>query len=85
MTGCPNTNIPSPNTVWHDIKAAYVKCHKHITKLCQDHPGQIHIVIDAWTLTNHHAFAAWMVHLEHEGCMLAFLWDIVEVLESHTG
>jgi hypothetical protein len=26
-----------------------------------------------------------MVHLEHEGMMLAFLLDIIEVPESHTG
>jgi hypothetical protein len=34
---------------------------------------------------NHHAFVAWTVHLEHEGKMLAFLLNIIEVPESHTG
>jgi len=40
---------------------------------------------DAWTSTNHHACVAWTVHFEHKGAMLAFLLDIVELLESHTG
>jgi hypothetical protein len=40
--------------------------------------------MDAWTLPNHHAFVAWTVHFEYNGTMLAFLLDIVEVLESHT-
>jgi hypothetical protein len=30
-------------------------------------------------------FIARMVHLEHEGTMLAFLLDIIKVPESHTG
>ena len=34
---------------------------------------------------NHHAFVAWIVHLEHDGMMLAFLLDIIKVPESHTG
>ena len=84
-TGRPHIKVPSPNTVRRDVKAAYVKCRERITKLLQDHPGRIHIATDAWTSTNHQAFVAWTVHLEHEGCMLAFLLDIVEVPESHTG
>jgi len=28
---------------------------------------------------------AWTVHLEHNGVILAFLLDILEVPESHTG
>ena len=40
---------------------------------------------DAWTSTNHHAFVAWTVHLKHNGAILAFLLDILEVPESHTG
>jgi hypothetical protein len=34
---------------------------------------------------NHRAFVAWTVHFEYEGAMMAFLLDIIEVLESHTG
>jgi hypothetical protein len=30
-------------------------------------------------------FVTWTVHLEHNGTMLAFLLDILEVPESHTG
>jgi len=41
--------------------------------------------MDAWTSTNHHACVAWTVHFKHKGAMLAFLLDVVELLESHTG
>jgi hypothetical protein len=84
-TGRPIIKVPSPNTVRHDIKAAYVKCHKRTSKVLRDHPRHIHIATDAWSSPNHHAFVAWTVHLKHEGCVLAFLLDIVEVPESHSG
>jgi hypothetical protein len=84
-TGHPHLKAPSPNTVRRDIKAAYLKCRDCVSKLLQDHPGRIHIGTDAWTSTNHHAFVAWTVHLEHKGTMLGFLLDIIEVPESHTG
>jgi hypothetical protein len=84
-TGRPNLKVPSPNTIRRDVKATYVKCHECIAKLLQDHPGHIHIVTDVWTSTNHRVFVIWTVHFDHEGCMLAFLLDFVEVPESHTG
>jgi len=84
-TGRPTLKVPSSNTVRRDVKAAYEKCRERIGKLLQDHPGRIHFATDAWTSPNHRAFVAWTVHLEHEGTMLAFLLDIVEVPESHTG
>jgi hypothetical protein len=84
-SGRPHIKVPTPNTVRRDVKAAYAKCRGRITKLLHDHLGRIHIATDAWTSTNHHAFVAWTVHLEHDGCMLVFLLDIMEVPESHTG
>jgi hypothetical protein len=84
-TGHPHLKVPSPNTVRRDVKAAYERCRQRITKLLQEHPGRVHFATDAWTSTNHHAFVAWTVHLEHNGAMLAFLLDIIEVPESHTG
>jgi hypothetical protein len=53
--------------------------------LTQEYPGRLHFATDAWTSPNHCAFVAWTVHLEHQGQMLGFLLDIVEVPESHTG
>jgi len=47
----------------------------------QEHDGKLHFTTDAWTSPNHHASVAWTVHLQHEGKMLAFLLDIVEVTE----
>jgi len=84
-TGHPHRKVPSPSTVRRDVNAAYLKCRERIAKLLQDHPGRVHFATDAWTSTNHHAFVAWTVHLEYNGVMLAFLLDIIEVPESHTG
>ncbi|KAI0284144.1 hypothetical protein BC826DRAFT_872328, partial [Russula brevipes] len=78
-TGHPHLKVPSPNTVRRDVKAAYNKCRQRITTLLREHPGRVHFATDAWTSTNHHAFVAWTVHLEHNGVMLAFLLDILEV------
>ncbi|KAF8469359.1 hypothetical protein DFH94DRAFT_616566, partial [Russula ochroleuca] len=85
MTGHPHLKISSPNTVRHDVKAAYLKCRERIGKLLQDHYGRLHFATDGWTSTNHCMFVTWTVHLEHNGTMLAFLLDILEVPESHTG
>ncbi|KAF8231528.1 hypothetical protein L208DRAFT_1000847, partial [Tricholoma matsutake] len=79
MTGHLHLKVPCPNTVQCDIKAAYMKCHEHISKLLQDHPRHVHFTTDAWMSTNHHVFVAWTVHLEHNGTMLAFLLDAIEV------
>ncbi|KAF8229146.1 hypothetical protein L208DRAFT_1288230 [Tricholoma matsutake] len=85
MTGHLHLKVPCPNTIRCDVKAAYMKCHECVSKLLQDHPGHIHFTTDVWTSTNHHMFVAWTVHLEHNGTMLAFLLDAIEVPESHTG
>jgi len=84
-TGHTHIKVPSPNTVWRNVKAAYSKCRERIINLLQAYPGHIHFATDTWTLTNHHAFVVWTMHVEHEGAMLAFLLDIVEIPESHTG
>jgi hypothetical protein len=85
ITEHPHLKVPSPNTIRRDVNVAYLKCHERIVKLLQDHPGHVHLVTDAWTSTNHHAFVTWTVHFEYNGAMMAFLLDIVEVPESHTG
>lgn len=84
-TGHTHLKVPSPNTVQRDVKAAYLKCHKRIYKLLQEHPGCLHFATDAWISTNHLVFVTWTVHLEHDGTMFTFLLDIVEVPQSHTG
>ena len=84
-TGHNHLKVPSPNTVQCNVKADYVKCCERTSKLLQEHLGLVHFVTDAWTSTNHHACVAWTVHFEHNRAMLAFLLDIVELLESHTG
>ena len=83
--GRPHLAVPSPATVSRDIEAVFEGSRDKIKTLLQDHPGRLHFATDAWTSPNHQAFVAWTVHLEHDGHMLAFLLDVVEVPESHTG
>ena len=47
----------------------------------QEHLGHVHFGTDAWTSLSHIAFITWTVHLHHEGHVLCFLLDIVEVPE----
>ena len=81
LTGRPTTSIPSKTTVARDVEASFHVARQRITKLLQEHPGKLHFATDAWTSPNHRAFLAWTVHLQHEGQMLTFLLDIVEVPE----
>ena len=78
----PNLEIPSASTVARDIKIAFEKCKGRIAKLLREHPGHLHFATDAWTSPNHRAIVAWTVHLEHQGHMLGFLLDVVEVPEA---
>jgi len=52
-----------------------------VSSCIQEHAGCLHFATDAWTSLNHRAFIAWTVHLEHEGEMISFLLDIIEVAE----
>jgi hypothetical protein len=84
-TGNPYLKVPSPNTVRRDVNAVYAKYREHIIKLLQNHPGHIHIATGVWTSIKHRSLLVWTVHHEHEGRMLAFLLDIVQVPESYDG
>jgi hypothetical protein len=41
--------------------------------------------MDAWMSSNHQVFITWTVHLHHEGHILTFLLDVIEIPDSHTG
>jgi hypothetical protein len=84
MAGWLSVELPSNKTISQDIDASFLKCHDHVTKLLQDHPGQLHFATDTWTSLNHCAFLMWTVHLEYEGDMLSFLVDVIEVPEVCT-
>jgi hypothetical protein len=45
----------------------------------QEYDGKLNFTTDAWTSTNHRAFVAVSVHLEHNGIPLTLPLDIVEV------
>ena len=92
LTGRPATQLPSAMTISRDIQTSFALCRDRIAKLLREHPGKIHFATDTWTSPNHRAFVAWTVHFEHQGHMLAFLLDIIEVPEvrslcmcTHTG
>ncbi|KIL63556.1 hypothetical protein M378DRAFT_79508, partial [Amanita muscaria Koide BX008] len=83
--GRPGTSLPTPMTVARDVKLCFETCRVRIDKILKEHLGHVHFATDAWTSLNHRAFVAWTVHLHHEGHLLAFVLDVVEVPESHTG
>jgi hypothetical protein len=47
--------------------------------------GTLSFATDAWTLPNHKAYMALMVHFENDGAPVAMLLDLVEVAKSHSG
>jgi hypothetical protein len=85
LAGRPQLTLPSRHTVARDIDACFEHCRDRIKTLLQDHAGRLHFATDCWTSPNHRAFVAWTVHFAFRGEMLAFLLDIVELPESHTG
>ena len=83
--GRPHLTVPSPMTISRDIKDVFDASREKIHKLLLDHPGRLHFSTDTWTSPNQRAFVAWVVHLEHDGHMLSFLLDVLELPKSHTG
>jgi hypothetical protein len=79
--GRPGTSLPSPMTVSRDIQLSFDKSRKRINTLLNEHKGLLHLATDAWTSPNHRAFVGWTVHLHHEGHILTFVLDILEVPE----
>ena len=51
----------------------------------QEYDGTLSFGTDAWTLPNHKAYVAVMVHFEKNGVLISMLLDVVEVAHSHTG
>ncbi|KAF8232977.1 hypothetical protein L208DRAFT_1269257, partial [Tricholoma matsutake] len=47
----------------------------------KEHDGQVHVVTNTWTSTNHHAFVAWTIHLHHQGKILSS-WTLLKFLRS---
>ena len=80
--GQPKLEIPSASTVARDIKLSFERCKGRIAKLLREYPSHLNFATDAWTSPNHRVIVAWTVHLEHQGHMLGFLLDIVEVPEA---
>jgi len=46
-----------------------------------EHSGHVHFATDTWLSLNHCAFVVWTIYLHHEGSILVFLLDIIEVPE----
>jgi hypothetical protein len=79
--GRPKLSLPSLTTLLRDIHASFDKCRERIAKLLREYPGRLNFATDAWTSPNHRAFVAWSVHFQHDGEMICFLLDIIEVPE----
>ncbi|KAH7903433.1 hypothetical protein BJ138DRAFT_976062, partial [Hygrophoropsis aurantiaca] len=84
-TGRPEYYIPSSSTVSRDVKLVFARTRQRIARMLQQYEGELNFATDAWTSTNHKAFVAVSVHLEHDGKPVAMILDIVEVAKSHTG
>ncbi|KAG2105397.1 hypothetical protein BD769DRAFT_1309691, partial [Suillus cothurnatus] len=82
----PEYYLPSPTTISHDVRLVFAHTRQHIAKILREYKGKISFTMDAWTSTNHRAFMAVLVHLEHNGVPLSLPLDIIEVVKySHTG
>ncbi|KAJ7767087.1 hypothetical protein B0H14DRAFT_2264292, partial [Mycena olivaceomarginata] len=73
--GRPKFRLPGRRAVSRDLNAAYGRARAH------GYNGRLSFSTGAWTSPNHRAFVAWIVHLQHEGELLAFPLDIYEVPE----
>jgi hypothetical protein len=82
--GQSGLTLLSAATAACNIKTIVEGSHEKIKKLLIDHPGCLHFATDAWMSPNHQAFVAWTVHFKHDGHMLTFFLNVVEVTQSHT-
>ncbi|KAG2088739.1 uncharacterized protein F5147DRAFT_587475 [Suillus discolor] len=78
-TGRPEYYLPSPTTISCDVRLVFACTRQHIAKMLREYEGKINFTMDTWTSTNHRAFVAVSVHLEHNGVPLSLPLDIVEV------
>ena len=78
-TGWPEYYILSPSTISYDVRFMFACTQQHIVKMLQEYKGRVSFTTDTWTSPNHHSFIAFCVHMEHEGKLLTFPLDIVEV------
>jgi len=93
--GWPEYYLPSPTTISHDVRLMFAHTQQCIAKMLrvselmlnmcetdltyQEYKGKISFTMDTWTSTNHRAFVAVSVHLEHNGVPLSLPLDIIEV------
>ncbi|KAG2052099.1 hypothetical protein BDR06DRAFT_983285 [Suillus hirtellus] len=77
----PEYYILSPSTVARDVQMS--KTYK-ITCTYQGYPGKVNFTTDGWTLPNHRAFVAVLVHLKLNGKPLTLPLDIIEVAKVHS-
>ncbi|KAG0692625.1 hypothetical protein DFH29DRAFT_817323 [Suillus ampliporus] len=81
-TGQPEYYLPSPTTISCDVWLVFADLMLNMRETdltYQEYEGKINFTMDTWTSTNHRAFVAVLVHLEHNGVPLSLLLDIVEV------
>jgi len=84
-TGRLEYYILSLVTVSRDVKKVFANAQKRIAKMLQEHEGTLSFTTDTWTLPNHKAFGAIMVHFENNRVPICMILDVVEVAISHSG
>ena len=80
-TGRPETYIPSPETISHDVRLIYARTRERLAKMLQKHEGKLSFSTDGWTSPNHRAYIAFMVHLECKGSPLMLPLEIAELAQ----
>ncbi|KAL1739475.1 hypothetical protein HDZ31DRAFT_49335 [Schizophyllum fasciatum] len=100
-TGRPEHYLPSQSTVSRDLKRVFARSRACIAKMLQachlgivmsmeaeylqEYDGDLNFQTDCWTAPNHKAYMGTTVTLEHDGSMMTFVLDVVEVARSHSG
>lgn len=71
----------------HELDSALLRCYMSVTSCSihnaidptyQEYDGKLNFTTDAWTSTNHRAFVAVLVHLEHNGVPMTLPLDVIE-------
>ncbi|KAL1724711.1 hypothetical protein EV714DRAFT_222565 [Schizophyllum commune] len=78
-TGRPEHYLPSRSTVSRDVKRVFVQTRSRIAQWLQEYEGDLNFQTDCWTSPNHKAYMGTTVTLEHNGSMMTFVLNVVEV------
>ncbi|TFK79359.1 hypothetical protein K466DRAFT_570280 [Polyporus arcularius HHB13444] len=93
-TGWRQYQLPSPSTVSRDVQQVFLRCCKRIMKMHQVCITIAKAALQSMTyetsqnfldIAKSKALIVFAVHLHHDGKLLSFLLDVIEVVEAHIG